>query len=301
MKDPFAPLLKPPIESLSKLQQSVPYSKDVWNRLSHNKLVMVGFWILICLIVFAIIGPWITKYTYYELHLPQKNLPPSCDFWFGTDELGRDIFTRIWWGARISLYVGFTAALVDMVVGVFIGSCAGWFGGKTDECLMRLADILYSIPYLLIVILLMVVVGPGLLSIILALTLTGWVPMARIVRGQILQLKRLDYAEAAYALGASSSRILFLHLLPNAMGSIITTMTFTIPTAIFAEAFLSFLGLGIQAPIASWGTMASDGLPALSYYPWRIFFPAAFISLTMLCFNLVGDGLRDAFDPRLRR
>ncbi len=164
---------------------------------------------------------------------------------------------------------------------------------------MRFADILYSIPYLLVVILLMVVIGSGLSTILIALTFTGWIPMARIVRGQILQLKNLDYAKAAFALGASQSRILFRHLLPNAMGPIITTMTFTIPTAIFAEAFLSFLGLGVQAPVASWGTMASDGLVAMSYYPWRLFFPAFFISLTMLCFNLVGDGLRDAFDPRL--
>jgi oligopeptide transport system permease protein len=159
---------------------------------------------------------------------------------------------------------------------------------------------LYSIPYLLIVILLTVMMGSGLLTIILALTMTGWIPMARIVRGQMLQLKQLDYAHAAIALGASRWRLLFRHLLPNAMGPIITTMTFTVPTAIFAEAFLSFLGLGVQAPIASWGTMASDGLSALRYFPWRLAFPATFISLTMLCFNLVGDGIRDAFDPRLK-
>jgi oligopeptide transport system permease protein len=242
---------------------------------------MAGFFTLCFLMLMAIVGPWLTPYTYYETHLPLKNQPPSSQFWFGTDELGRDMFTRVWWGARISLFVGISAATVDLILGVLFGSFSGWKGGKTDEVLMRLADILYSIPYLLVVILLMVTIGSGLFSIVLALTLTGWIPMARIVRGQILQLKELDYAEAAYALGASSPRILFRHLLPNTMGPIITTMTFTIPTAIFAEAFLSFLGLGIQAPIASWGTMASDGLPALSYYPWRLFFPATFISLTM--------------------
>jgi len=166
---------------------------------------------------------------------------------------------------------------------------------------MRFADILYSIPYLLVVILLLVIIGPGLASILLALTFTGWIPMARIVRGQIMQLKEFDYVLAAESLGASRTRILARHLLPNAMGSIITTMTFTIPAAIFAEAFLSFLGLGIQAPVASWGTMASDGLSALKYYPWRLFFPAFFISLTMFCCNLLGDSLRDAFDPRLRQ
>jgi oligopeptide transport system permease protein len=296
----FEPISESLSEPAETEVEGYSYWRDSWFRLKQNKMVMVGFWTLCFLIASSIIGPWLTPYEYYETHLPLKNLPPSSDFWFGTDELGRDIFTRIWWGARISLFVGISAAIVDLIIGVVFGSIAGWAGGKIDEAMMRFADILHSIPYLLVVILLMVVIGSGLTSIILALTFTGWIPMARIVRGQILQLKELDYTQAAYALGASRSRILFRHLIPNAMGPIITTMTFTVPTAIFAEAFLSFLGLGIQAPIASWGTMASDGLSALSYYPWRLFFPAAFISVTMLCFNLVGDGLRDAFDPRLR-
>lgn len=276
------------------------YWKDSWKRLKSNKRVMFGLCMLGFLILMALIGPLLTPYTYYETHLPLKNLAPSAEFWFGTDELGRDLFTRVWWGARISLFVGITAAVIDLILGVIYGSIAGLWGGKLDEAMMRMSDIIYSIPYLLVVILLTVVMGSGLATIIIALTITGWIPMARIVRGQILQLKQLDYAYAAYALGASRWRILFRHLLPNAMGPIITTMTFSIPTAIFAEAFLSFLGLGVQAPIASWGTMASDGLSALRYFPWRLFFPAVFISLTMLCFNLVGDGIRDAFDPRLK-
>ena len=262
---------------------------------------MFGLWLLAFLVVMALIGPLLTSYAYYETHLPLKNTPPCAQFWFGTDELGRDIFTRIWWGARISLFVGITAAVIDLILGVIYGSIAGLWGKKLDETMMRFTDIIYSIPYLLIVILLTVVMGSGLMTIIIALTLTGWIPMARIVRGQVMQLKELDYAHAAYALGAGRWRILFRHLLPNALGPIITTMTFSIPTAIFAEAFLSFLGLGIQAPVASWGTMASDGLSALRYFPWRLFFPAVFISLTMLCFNLVGDGIRDAFDPRLKQ
>ncbi len=280
-KPAFEPLRKTLTERTDIPSAGASYWRSSWLRLKQNRLVMAGFFTLCFLMLMAIVGPWLTPYTYYETHLPLKNQPPSSQFWFGTDELGRDMFTRVWWGARISLFVGISAATVDLILGVLFGSFSGWKGGKTDEVLMRLADILYSIPYLLVVILLMVTIGSGLFSIVLALTLTGWIPMARIVRGQILQLKELDYAEAAYALGASSPRILFRHLLPNTMGPIITTMTFTIPTAIFAEAFLSFLGLGIQAPIASWGTMASDGLPALSYYPWRLFFPATFISLTM--------------------
>jgi oligopeptide transport system permease protein len=277
------------------------YWKDAWKRLCRNRLALTGLWSLVILICLAIIGPFLTPYTYYETHLHLKNQPPSLEFWFGTDELGRDLFTRIWWGARISLFVGISASLVDLLIGVCYGGLAGFVGGKTEEAMMRMADILYSIPYLLVVILLMVVIGPGIFTIILALTLTGWIGMARIVRGQVLQLKQLDFIKSARAIGSSSSRILFLHLIPNAIGPIIATVTLTIPTAIFAEAFLSFLGLGVQAPIASWGTMANDGLPALRYYPWRLFFPACFISLTMLSFNLLGDALRDAFDPRLKR
>ncbi len=277
------------------------YWKDAWTRLSHNPLAMAGLITLGVLLLLAILGPFFTSYTYHETHLHLKNQPPSGTFWFGTDELGRDLFTRVLWGARISLFVGITASFIDLLIGVFYGAIAGYIGGKVDELMMRIADILYAIPYLLVVILLMVVIGSGIFTIILALTITGWISMARIVRGQILQIKGLDFVKAAYALGASKQRILLQHLIPNAMGSIIVTVTLTVPTAIFAEAFLSFLGLGVQAPIASWGTMASDGLPALRYYPWRLFFPAGFISLTMLSFNLLGDGLRDAFDPRLRK
>lgn len=276
------------------------YWEESWQRLNYNRLAMFGFYSLVILIVMAIIGPFLTPYTYYETHLHLKNQPPSFEFWFGTDELGRDLFTRVWWGARISLLIGIVASLVDLVIGVFYGSLAASVGGKIEEFMMRLADILYSIPYLLVVILLMVVIGSGITTIIIALTLTGWISMARIVRGQILQLKELDFVKAAQSMGASRFRVLSRHLIPNALGSVIVTVTLTIPTAIFAEAFLSFLGLGVQAPIASWGTMANDGLPALRYYPWRLFFPAGFISLTMLSFNLLGDGLRDAFDPRLR-
>jgi oligopeptide transport system permease protein len=197
--------------------------------------------------------------------------------------------------------VGITAALIDVLIGVLWGGSAALSGGKTDELMMRIADVLYGLPYLLVVIMLMVVMGSGLIPIIIAMTITGWINMARIVRGQVLQLKEQEFVMAAEVLGASFSRILLKHLLPNAMGPIIVTMTLTVPTAIFTEAFLSFLGLGVQAPVASWGTMASEGLPALRYYPWRLFFPAAFISITMLAFNLVGDGLRDALDPRQRK
>ncbi|MBS3904147.1 MAG: ABC transporter permease [Simkania sp.] len=296
----FEPLTGKTVEHEEHLQPGISFWQESLRRLRANKPAMVGLWMLVFLGILAIFGPLFSPYTYYEIHLPAINLPPSREYIFGADELGRDIFTRICWGARISLFIGIMAALLDLIIGVAIGSLAGSLGGKIDELIMRIADSIHSIPYLLIVIMLMVVMGNGIPTILLALTITGWIGMARIVRGQIMQLKELDFVQASVALGASRYRILLRHLIPNTMGPIIATMTLTIPSAIFTEAFLSFLGLGVQAPIASWGTMASDGLPAMRYFPWRLFFPASFISLTMLCFNLLGDGMRDAFDPRLR-
>ncbi|MEM7174747.1 MAG: ABC transporter permease [Chlamydiota bacterium] len=299
-----------PIETLALPSSAIPkpheqetfsYWKNAWQRLYRNRPAILGLIALTLLIAFAIFGPVFSPYTYYETRLPLKNTPPCRQFLFGTDELGRDIFTRIWWGARISLTVGLSAALIDMIIGIFYGAFSGMVGGKIDELMMRIVDILHSIPTLLVVILLMVVMGSGIMTIIIALAIMGWMNMARIVRAQILQIKELDFVLAARLIGASRWRILVRHLIPNCVGSIITTVTLTIPTAIFIEAFLSFLGLGVQAPIASWGTMASDGLPALRYYPWRLFFPAIFISVTMLSFNLLGNGVRDAFDPRLRK
>ncbi len=293
LKTPFTRTLPPHIISAPSFWQ------EGWSRFCKNKVALAGSLILLFFIFMATFGPWMNSYTYYETHLQLKNMAPCKQFWFGTDELGRDLFTRIWWGARISLFVGVAASLIDLFIGVLYGSFAAMFGGKVEEFMMRTADILYSIPYLLVVILLMVVIGPGISTMLIALTFTGWIGMARIMRGQILQLSQMDFIKAAKALGAGKMRILTSHLIPNCMGSILVTVTLTIPSAIFAEAFLSFLGLGVQAPIASWGTMANEGLSALCYYPWRLFFPAGFICITMLSFNLVGDGLRDAFDPRI--
>ena len=306
MKSSFHADLFLPIEQNEELREEIAHPplsfwQDVWYRFRLNRVAMGGLLVLICLSLFAICGPLITSHSYYETNLALKNQSPSSAFWFGTDDLGRDIFARTACGARISLFVGISAAVIDVLLGVVWGGIAALAGGRIDNLLMRIADILYAIPYLLVVIMLMVVMGSGLIPILIALTITGWIGMARIVRGQILQLKGQEYIHAAIALGASKKRILLKHLIPNAMGPIIVTMTITVPVAIFTEAFLSFLGLGVQAPIASWGTMASDGLPAMRYYPWRLFFPAAFISITMLAFNLVGDGLRDTLDPKLRK
>lgn len=290
-------------QDADKIQRpSLSYWSDVWRRLKLNKLAVLGLGIIIILILMAIIGPYISGYTYYEQDFASKNLKPGIEHWFGTDQSGRDLFTRAWYGARYSLFIGVMAALIDFAIGVVYGGFAGLKGGRIDNIMMRIAEVLYAIPYLLMVILLMVIMGHGLWTMILAMTITGWIPMARLVRGQVLQLKEQEYVVAAYALGASTGSILRKHLIPNTMGPILVNMTLTVPTAIFAEATLSFLGLGIPAPKASWGTMASDALSSLLVgNAYQLFIPGFLISLTMFAFNVFGDGLRDALDPRLRK
>lgn len=302
-KDMFQPMEKSEthMEEDTHSQPSLSFWQDAWRRLRQNKLAMIGLGAILLLIIMAIIGPSINGFTYEQQNLALKNLPPSADHWFGTDNFGRDLFTRTWYGARISLFIGITAALIDLLIGVIWGGIAGYYGGKVDEAMMRFCDILYGLPYMLVVVLLMVVLGQGIFTIIIAMTITGWVGMARIVRGEVLRLKEQEYVLASRSIGASTLRVLFKHLIPNALGPILVTLTLTIPNAIFTEAFLSFLGLGVQAPIASWGTMTNDGLDSLRYYPWLLLFPATFISITMLAFNVLGDGLRDALDPRLRK
>lgn len=260
-----------------------------------NKKLLSGLFLFLAIGACALAGPLISGYTYFDIDLSNSNLPPSSQHWFGTDDLGRDMFTRAWYGARISLFVGIAAAFIDLVIGVLWGGIAAFSHPRVDDLMMRIADTLYALPYLLIVILLLVVMGPGLGSIIAAMTVIGWITMARIVRGQIIQIKQLEYIQASRALGAGFWRILILHLVPNAAGSILVTLTLTIPAAIFTEAFLSFLGLGVQAPVSSWGTMANEGLPAMAYYPWRLFVPALLISVTMFAFYLIGEGLRERY------
>lgn len=281
---------------------SIPYWSDVWRRFKQNRLAMAGLIIITLLIVMAVIGPYLNKYTYYEQDFSKKNLRPNFEHWFGTDQAGRDIFTRAWYGARYSLFIGFMAALVDFIVGVLYGGISGIKGGRVDNIMMRAGEVLYSIPYMLMAILMMVVVGSGLWSMILAIAITEWIPMSRLVRGQVLQLKEQEYVQAARALGASTGWILRKHVIPNTMGPILVNITLTVPHAIFAEAVLSFLGLGIPAPKASWGTMTSDALGSILVgHFYQLFFPAFLISLTMFAFNVIGDGLRDALDPRLRK
>ena len=299
-RDSFAPLSKTAATE-ERLRPSTTYWQDAWQRLKKNKLAMVSLFVLGVIIVFAIVGPIVSSISYSDQNLSKANQYPSAEHWFGTDNLGRDLFIRVLYGARISLAIGIAASLINLTIGVIYGGLAGFLGGRTDRIMMNIVDILYGIPVLLYVILLMVVLKPGLSNIFIALGIAYWLGMARIVRGQILSLKEQEYVMAARTLGAGTWRILIRHLIPNSMGPIIITMTLAIPEAIFTEAFLSFIGLGVAAPMASWGVLASEGVVSLRSYPFQLFFPAAAISITMLAFNFVGDGLRDALDPRVRR
>lgn len=280
---------------------STTFSQAAWRRLKKNKLAMIGLCTILLIFLLAFVGPLLFSGSYSDQNLMQTNKPPSAEHWFGTDSLGRDLFIRVLYGARISLSIGVVASFLNLTIGVFYGGIAGFFGGRIDRAMMNIVDILYGIPVLLYVILLMVVLQPGLTNIFIALGIAYWLNMARIVRGQILSLKEQEYVIAARTIGASNWRILVHHLLPNSMGPIIITMTLAIPEAIFTEAFLSFIGLGVAAPMASWGVLASEGITSLRSYPFQLFFPAMAISLTMLAFNFLGDGLRDALDPRVRR
>lgn len=277
------------------------YHQDAWRRLKKNKLAMLGLYTIIAIILIAVIGPWLSPLSYSDQNLNDTNRPPSGDHWFGTDNLGRDLFIRVLYGARISLSIGIVASLINLTIGVAYGGIAGYWGGRIDRFMMNIVDVLYGIPVLLYVILLMVILTPGLTNIFIALGISYWLGMARIVRGQILSLKEQEYILAARTIGAGKWRILFSHLIPNSLGPIIITMMLAIPEAIFTEAFLSFIGLGVAAPMASWGVLASEGVASLRSYPFQLFFPAIAISITMLAFNFLGDGLRDALDPRVRR
>lgn len=286
------------------MSPSIGYWQDVTRRIKRNIPSMLCLVIIFLIAVAALLGPWLMfryfGYTYSDQDLLNTYAAPTRSHLFGTDQLGRDLFVRVLYGARISLSIGIVASFINIFIGIIYGGISGYFGGKVDNIMMRIVDILYGVPLLLFVILLMVVLEPGLLNIFIALGVVYWLDMARIVRGQILSLKEQEFVLAARVIGASNMRILFRHLIPNTMGPVIVTLTLSIPGAIFSEAFLSYIGLGVSAPMASWGVLASDGVQAIRSYPYLLFFPAAAISITILSFNIFGDGLRDALDPRLR-
>ena len=296
----FKPLLKKDNENIL-VRPMTSYQADAWRRLRENKLAMVGLYTALFIIFIALVGPWVSPFSYSDQNLLEANQAPSAQHWFGTDNLGRDLFIRVLYGARISLAIGIVASFINLTIGVIYGGIAGMLGGRVDRIMMNIVDVLYGIPVLLYVILLMVLLKPGLMNIFIALGIAYWLGMARIVRGQILSLKEQEYVLAARTMGASNWRILSRHLIPGCMGPIIITMTLAIPEAIFTEAFLSFIGLGVAAPMASWGVLSSEGVTSLRSYPFQLFFPAMAISITMLAFIFLGDGLRDALDPRARR
>ncbi|OPH47731.1 diguanylate cyclase [Paenibacillus ferrarius] len=297
----FAPVSKTSLTGDRILRPSLNYWQDAWRRLKKNRLAMAGLIILAALILLAIIAPLVSSYDYQTQNLKLKNAMPSADHWFGTDDFGRDLWTRVWVGTRISLFIGITAALIDLVVGVIYGGISAYYGGKVDEVMQRTIEIVYAIPFLLIAILLIMVIGSGISSIIIAYSITGWVPMARLVRGQMLTLKEQEFVLASRTLGASPLRIIMRSLIPNALGIIIVQITFVVPSAIFTEAFLSFIGLGVVPPLASLGNLLSDGANVMRLYAYRLIVPTIVFSLILISFNVLGDGLRDALDPKMRK
>lgn len=297
----FQPLPKTERDSEKIVRKSLSYWQDVWRRLKLNKGAIAGLIMLSILTVLAIIGPLLSPFDYQTQDYSATNQSFSATHWFGTDQLGRDLWTRVWWGTRISLFIGVVAATLDLIIGVLYGTISGYLGGRVDDVMMRIIEVLMGIPGMIIIILLLIFFEPGVGTIILAMVITGWMGMARLVRGQMFQLKEQEYVLAARALGADTKRLMIKHLIPNTMGPIIVSVTFTIPSAIFFEAFLSFIGLGIRPPLASLGVLINDGYKLMKIFPIQFLIPATVISLVMLSFNLLGDGLRDALDPKLRK
>lgn len=308
-KELFTPLNEEEKNFEQIVRPSVGYWADAWRRLKNNKVALFSLIMIVVVVLFAFVGPIIMEkvmgYTYYDTNLSATDLRPSAQHWFGTDNLGRDLFVRVMYGTRYSLIIAISAAAINLVIGVLYGGVAGFFGGRVDNIMMRIVDVLYSIPTQIYVIILMATFkkegSTGLVTIILAMAISYWVGMARIVRGDILQLKQQEFVLAAKALGASKTRILFRHLIPNCLGSILVTLTLFVPQAIFTEAFLSFIGLGINAPLASLGTLANDASGLLSTAAYQLLFPAGAICIIILAFNLFGDGLTEALDPKNKR
>lgn len=315
-------------EKISK--PSVSFWKDAWYRIRKNKAAIVSVFILAFIILMSLIGPYIGPHDAETQTITHANLPPKVPgieklgimdgygtlagkevnlyelknvdtyYWFGTDGLGRDMFARVWEGTQVSLFIAFMAALIDMVIGVAYGGISGYYGGRIDDVMQRIVEILIGIPNLVIVILMIMFMDPGITAIIIAITITGWIGMSRVVRAQVMKYKNQEFVLASRTLGASNNRIITKHILPNVVSIIVINTMFTIPSAIFFEAFLSFIGLGLQPPAASLGTLINDGVKLLKFQPHILVYPAIIISLLMLSFNLLGDGLRDALDPKMK-
>jgi oligopeptide transport system permease protein len=282
------------------VRPSLTYWQDAWIKLRKNKIATISLIIVLVYVAFAIFAPMLSQYDHVSQNADTRNLRPNMEHWFGTDFAGRDLWVRNWVGARISLFIGVAVVLISTALGCIIGGISGYFGGKVDLIIMRVVDVFYGIPMIIVAILFMVVFPPGMYTIILAMVVTWWIGSARMVRGQILSLKNSEFIMAARTLGAGNWRIIMRHLIPNISGILITTMTMSIPGAIFVEAFLSFIGIGVQAPMCSWGSLAQLANQYYQIYPYQLIIPAFFICTTVLAFNLLGGGLRDALDPKTR-
>lgn len=275
---------------------------DAWSTLRQNRAAMAAAVILGALVLLVLVGPSLSDYRYDKPNWDQIAVPPSLagGHPFGTDSLGRDLFSRTLMGGRMSLLVGIVSTLVSLIIGIAYGATAGFLGGRVDRVMMRIVDILYALPFMFLVILLMVLFGRNILLIFVAIGAINWLDMARIVRGQTLGLKQREFIEAARVSGVKPGRIILRHIVPNLLGVVVIYVTLTIPQVILVESFLSFLGLGVQEPMTSWGVMVSDGALDMESAPWMLLFPAVFLAITLFCFNYLGDGLRDALDPRDR-
>jgi oligopeptide transport system permease protein len=286
------------ITDIAEAEHGTSLWKDAWIRLRKNKMAVFGLGVLVVFITIALLTPWIAPYGYETQNLGLGASPPSAEHWLGTDIFGRDLMTMIMYGGRISLAVGFVATAVALIIGVTWGAIAGYAGGRVDAVMMRLVDILYALPFMIFIVLLMVVFGRNLLLLFLAIGAVEWLTMARIMRSQVQSLRQQEFVEAAISLGLSPAAIIRRHLIPNALGPVIVYTTLTIPSVMLLEAFLSFLGLGIQPPQTSWGLLISYGAETMEEYPWLLIFPGAALTLTLFALNFLGDGLRDALDVR---
>ena len=276
--------------------------QDARDRLFRNKAAVVSMVLLTIIALLAIFAPFLSPHAFDEIFWDRISAPPdlSAGFPFGTDGSGRDLFVRTLYGARVSLAVGVAATAVSLVIGIIWGATAGFVGGKTDEVMMRIVDVLYSLPFMFFVIILVVVFGRHIVLIFVALGAVEWLTMARIVRGQTLSVRRREFIEAARAAGVPPFKIILRHIVPNVLGPVIVYVTLTVPEVIIIESFLSFLGLGVQEPYTSWGVLISEGAGQMESAPWMLIFPAVFLAVTLFCFNFIGDGLRDALDPKDR-
>jgi oligopeptide transport system permease protein len=300
--DLFEPVQRSPEDAEKITGSPVGFWGDAWRRLKRNRIAIAAGCIIILILTLAFAGPWLTPYTPVEQVLERQYKTPSLSgFWFGTDEFGRSMFDRVWVGTRVSLYIAALVTAMDLCVGMTYGSVSGFYGGRVDNVMQRIVEILNGVPILIIAVLTLLIFHPGILSLTIAIGLVGWTNSARLIRGQVLKLKEQEFFLASRSLGASTFRLITKHLVPNFFYIVIITLMYTVPTAVFFEAFLSFIGLGIQPPAASLGALINDGADQMRFYPYLLIFPAAVLVAITISFRLLGDGLRDALDPRMRR